>query len=536
MFLPIERASGQRRERASKVASKNSKRLRIEGLETRSMLSGVVNVEIAPLISAGNLILAGDGSNNNVQITQTTLPGQYTISSPSGESGESTLFQINGAGVTMSSVTVNGINGNIMVDLGTGNTAFTFNGTGSASGTSNVPAGLSIIDENGSHTNTLQNLYVNDDLLVERAIGSNGYAALVMQSSTVVGDTHVVNNIGGAGGDSLTSIDNSTLEGDSAGPAFELDNGNGFNTTTVTGNSQFGVGSFIAGSQPIVLIANGNGGSQTTFTGASAVAGPGTTTVYGGLEVENGTALPMQPQIVTFNSVNVLGTTLIKNANSYTTTIVQNSTLGSQLIDNPPGAGGPLEVENSVGFDSFSMTQSTLPWGLFIDNNQTESDNFGSLTQINQSTVGANLVGGVNDDSDLPPGAAFVLVGDNGADVVNLNGSMFAAGVTLSLLDGANRVTITNGSTMHSLAIQTGSGQDNVQIANSTISVAITISLGSGGDTMDFENENFATQLPSLLLGSIDIDGDGGVDTLISSSAHGDTGSLVDAIDFEIEL
>jgi hypothetical protein len=51
----------------------------------------------------------------------------------------------------------------------------------------------------------------------------------------------------------------------------------------------------------IYVIVNGAGGSRTTFTGANDIAGPGTTTVYGRVEVSNGVALPGQLNIVTLN-------------------------------------------------------------------------------------------------------------------------------------------------------------------------------------------------------------------------------------------
>jgi hypothetical protein len=71
----------------------------------------------------------------------------------------------------------------------------------------------------------------------------------------------------------------------------------------------------------------------------------------------------------------------------------------------------------------------------------------------------------------------------------------------------------------------TGSGNDLVLVDNSSISVAVYVRLGSGADQFFVRNVNPSTQWPSALLGSIDIDGETGVDsTNLSALALGALG------------
>jgi hypothetical protein len=543
MFLWTDRGSNKRRKAAAAKLPKLSKYLRVEGLENRNMLSGTVNVVLDT--TTGSLTLHGDGSNNNIQITQTTIAGQYLISAPTGESGQGTLFQLNGNGQTASSETVDDVFGDIIYNTGSGTTTFTFVGTGAASGMSNVPADLTINNGNGSHTNMLQNIVVNGDLSIARVGGTSGYAELQIIGSTVIGDTDVTNGQSGANtGDTFTKIDTSTLEGgDSDDEAFYLTNGDGYNMTSIQGNSQFGTGPFGNSGQPVVSIVNGNGGSQTTFTGASQVAGPGTTTVYGAVSIDNGTAPQLDNNIVTFNLVNILGAVNVDNQDSNTITMVTQSTLGSQLVSGPTSSGGPTAIQNGAGYDSFTMNQSTMPWGLYINNDvgNDGDSTWGSGTQITASFIGTRIAIGSStsnssDASDLilnplPDGVAFEILGDAGADVVNISSTTFGGQVTEMLFDGNNSSTITNLSTLPALTLVTGRGRDSALISNSTITEAVDIAMGDGGDSLELDNEDFATQFPSELLGSIEIDGQGGVNTL---TENGDTGFLSNVVNFQL--
>jgi hypothetical protein len=492
--------------RRGRKSTKSTRRLRFEWLETREVLAGVVNIDT--LTVPGALSLIGDGSNNSVEIRQSTIVGAYEIGRPAGDS---TLFQLNGSGQTLTGITVNGISGDISINLGDGNDLLNFNGLASG-GLSNVPADLSITNAAGSKVNILNKVLVNGDLTVTKDGATSGYSELQIIGSTVIGDT-TVNNLGSGSGDTKTVIDTSSLQ---AGGANErgllLDNGAGDDTVDVRGNSQFGTGSFVA-AQPIVVINNGNGASRTTFTGASQVAGSGTTTVYGALEVNNGDNLPLNVNLVTFNQVNVLGQVDVTNGTISgtvtTSTSVLNSTLGSQLTSS--GTGGPMTVNNYAGFDEFVMIGSTLPWGLEIDNDiGSSASNWGSKTDISASFIGT-----------IPLGSqpwALQLSGDNGADLFNLASTAIAFGsLDLHLFDGNNTVAITAASTMPSLFYGGGAGNDSFTMDNSRVQIEVQVRLESGADSLRLLNID-STEWPSPLLGSILLDGGDGVDSINTSA------------------
>ena len=294
---------------SSRAPRQKTRRLYFEGLERREVLAAGV-VDVQTLIPAGSLKLYGDLSNNEVDIQQTVNVGEYFIQGKNG-----TLLSLNGGGVTFPSITVNGIYGDITSDLKQGDDIFRFLGI-STGVDSSVPKDLYIYNDDGSDRNTIDHVLINGDFYVTKVTASTGYSELHIIDSTVIGITDV-DNTGGAGltgGDTLTTIDNSWLQGKTgAAPAFELDNGNGKDIIEIQGNSQFGIGPFPPPPNPVIDIDNRDGGSRTTFTGASAVAGFGTTTVYGDLNIYNGKNLPGTLDIVTFNGSNVLGDVHVTN-------------------------------------------------------------------------------------------------------------------------------------------------------------------------------------------------------------------------------
>jgi hypothetical protein len=509
MFWSTQQKKKQRSSRRNS-SHQPARRLRFEPLEDRRVLAaGLVDVQIFPMLAPGELNLEGDGSNNEVRISQTVNVGTYRIDGLNG-----TLLQINGAGVTMPTVTVNGITGDISVDLLAGNDTFTFDNTYAAGGQdSNVPINLEISNDDGSNVNTISDVMINGDLLVTKNPGSTGYSELHIINSTVIGFTVVDNTGGGLGGDTWTEINNSWLQGNGGpSPAFVLTNAEGKDINDILGNSQFGIGPFPL-LTPVVDIDNAGGGSRTTFTGASATAGFGTTTVYGDLLIDNGANVPGTLDIVTFNGSNILGDVDVTNGGGDTSTTVTNSTLGSHLVAPPfsPVIGSPLTVRNDAGFDQFAMTQSSAPWGLLIDNDISgNNDVWGSVTQITGSQVGTGPFG-----PDIPGffNAAMVLRGDNGRDLVNVNATQFGGTLDLGLFAGNNEVNLTNRSTMAALNLVTLGGNDSVLIDDSTISVVVYVRLGFGADRFIVTNVDPATEWPSALLGSIDINAEAGVDT-----------------------
>lgn len=495
---------------SSRGGRRHTRRLRFEGLERREVLAaGVVDVQIAPFVAVGTLNLDGDGSNNEVDIQQTVNVGEYLIQGKNG-----TLLSINGgAGVTFPSLTVNGITGDISVALEAGDDIFRFLGT-AAGGDSSIPVDLIIDNDDGSDRNTIDSVLINGDLSVTKVLGSTGYSELHIIDSTVIGFTTIDNTGGGTGGDTSTEINNSWLQGNGGpAPALTLTNSSGKDINEIKGNSQFGIGPFPL-LTPVVSISNGDGGSRTTFTGASAVAGFGTTTVYGDLIISNAVNVVGTLDIVTFNGSNVLGDVVITNGVGDTNVVVTDSTLGSHLVASPfaPVIGGPVIVSNDAGFDQFSMTQSTAPWGLSINNDVAAAGAsvWGSQTTITGSNIGTSPFG-----PSIPgfPNAALVLMADSGRDVTNVASTKLGGILDLRLFAGNNDVNLTAASSMAAFRLTTLGGNDSVLIDDATIQVAVEIHLGSGADSLIVRNVDPSTEWPSALLGSIDISGELGVDT-----------------------
>ena len=78
MFWPIKR-SVRSSKRVKKSRQQSARRLLVESLESRNLLAGLVDVQIAPMLAPGELDLIGDGSNNSVEISQSLNPGEYRI-------------------------------------------------------------------------------------------------------------------------------------------------------------------------------------------------------------------------------------------------------------------------------------------------------------------------------------------------------------------------------------------------------------------------------------------------------------------------
>lgn len=490
--------------------------LGFEGLESRNLMaSGVVDVRIGTFAPPGTILsLVGDGSNNEVDINQTVTAGEFTIQGKNG-----TLLKLNGAFATTPSMTVNGINGPITIDLNSGNDIFRFLPR-SDSQPSNVPGNLTIINSDGSNINSLTGVLINGNLNVVKANDTSGYSELSIISSTIAGST-TVNNDGGEGGDTKLVIDSSWLQGTLSAPALALTNGVGTDINNVKGNSQFGLGPFAA-TAPVVSIDNGDGGSQTTFTGASRIAGFGTTTVYGRLDINNGNNVPGFLDLVTFQATNVLGPVNVDNGDGTSQTLVIGSTLGSHLVlggDNRPTVGGPLAIANDSGYDELWVTNSTLPWGLSVNNNAAGANsNWGSATSIGQSSIGTGPYGPRTPLPVFVAGVAFMLQGDNGRDIVNLDGSTVGGRVDLVLNAGNNEFRVMNNSNLAGLSVISTDGNDLVSIDRSKILVDIYMRLGNGADELYVRNLNFLEDWPSSLLGVVDINAELGVDRTNLSS------------------
>jgi hypothetical protein len=477
------------------VSSQSRRAFRVERLETRDLLSGIVNVLIAPnpLVTPGSMALAGDVSNNHVQVSSGAGFGEFVITGLDG-----TLLQLNGAGVTMPQMTVNGINGNIGVDLDGGRNQFDM--VGPAAGMTSQLGGSLLITNRNDNVTVISDTMINGDVHIARAPLSAGYSELRIINSTVIGDTIVNNAFGGSDGDSYTYISNSKLQaGGATATGLTLSNGDGKDIIQIEGTSQFGTGIFPP-ALPVVTITNGDGGSRTTFTGNS--------TIYGAVLITNGANLTGTLDIVTFNQAQTTGSVTIIDSSGDTETSVQTSKLGTAMT---PG-GGPLVVRNNAGADSFVMTNSEVQWGVLLDNDNVPggASMWGSSTDIRDSKIGTHPNGPVLPAPPAGVNDSLMILGDRGADVVGISGTTIGGDVNLRFLrDGNNSVTLAT-SKMAGLAVVTGAGNDSVVIDQTDIVTSINIVLAAGADSLTVRGTGL---LPDPLLGAWFIDGGIGVDT-----------------------
>jgi hypothetical protein len=504
--------------------------LGLEWLEARQLLTGVVNVEVALAPTVGGVRLVGDADNNSVEIRQGDFPGEYLVTGLDG-----TLLQLDSAGASVPSLTINNINGDLEVDLGDGDNLFRFLEplTG---GQSLVPADLRITNHAGSNVNILDHLLASGSVFVNKGPGESGYSELQILDSTVVGAVRVLNDAGGGDGPSKTLIDNSHIGGDNA-TTFYLSNGYGDDVVQIQNGSQFGNGNYPFANVCAIAIYNGDGGSRTSF--ASDVK------VFGCALIENGANLPLQQDIVTFDRVEVVGSVWNCDGGGDSLVSVTNSKIGTQLVSTATTVcgdavlvpvGGPLAVFNGAGVDQFAMQGSEVPWGLYIDNDASNNDGchsaWGSTTAIETSKIGTRPLGpGLQGLDPSLPEAALVVNGDNAADSVTVTDTVIGGAADLrGLHDGNNTVSLQN-TAMDSLWIAGGAGNDKVTLNSVIIPVQVDVRLDAGADTLRILA---GSVLPDLLLGYVVLDGGMGVDSYYQGAAA--TPARLPAVNFEIVL
>ncbi len=114
------------------MKTSTTRRLQVESLENRELMAGNVTVSF----SNGDLRITGDANANHVQVRQAS-PGVYTIT---GVTTGGAATKVNN--VANGTITARGVNGNVVVQMGSGNDQLDF-GIGD-NRVINVPKALSI--------------------------------------------------------------------------------------------------------------------------------------------------------------------------------------------------------------------------------------------------------------------------------------------------------------------------------------------------------------------------------------------------------
>jgi hypothetical protein len=436
------------------------------------------------------------------------------------------------------------VGGNLVVQNGAG-TNTTVNGTSSING--NI-----YMVNRGTNTNKFDSITVGGDLWISKGnnVGATSSHAEITNSN-IVGST-VISNVDqlGAGGTSSLKITNSQLQGRTVTPpvapiatpggmvipaaptALTLTNGLGKDTLEALGSTTFGAPIGVAPAAPLpnhVVIVNGGGGSMITFGGVNA-GDVSRVKVNGNVTINNGANVPGVVDMASFDQTDVLGAFTLVNSGGpgATNTMITDSNLGTFLAPAGPGGGSPVTISNDAGEDAFNMSNSTAPWGLFINNDVAGVNNtpWGSSTTIQNSSVGMRLGGPANPTPVFPGGALNPVAGDGlaifggaGIDTVKIEGAQMQVGgqVSLNLRDGNNVVEILGNAgavpIYQSIVITTSNGallngNDTITLQDVNVVTNININLANGIDVVKLKG---ATKLPANGVGTVVVNGGGGV-------------------------
>ncbi|WP_417748224.1 hypothetical protein [Rosistilla oblonga] len=498
------------------------RRLRAECLEDRRLLAGVVNVDTTVV---GDLTLDGDVSSNRIAVHGTAVPGQFVVQ---GENG--TLLTLDGGAQTFASLTINGITDDIIVELGNGDDIFTL---GDNSNPTEIGENL-IITNRDDDTNILLNVDVGEDLLISRT--DIAYSELQIEGSIIRHNVDIDNN----NGDTKTDISGSEIEG-----TLFIVNGNGddvvvIDATSIGAEQFFRPGGPGSPADPVVSIVNGDGSSLTSFTSAND---PDTTgflptgtlarpTIFGGINIVNGDQLPpglivapptaggatptslsVAVDIVVFNQADVLGHLDIENFDGHTETVIVDSNIGTDtkardtVVPVNGGYGDAVEIANGDGFDLFLSQNSTMQYGLSLNNG---TGSWGSHTDIRDSEIGGRDTGSLGVD------ASIIFIGDDGDDVFNVSdsagGSTFDGMVMLTFGDGEDSVQFMGATSqieIDMLDIDFGAGDDMLFMENAEVKSMVRVLFLTGVDTLELRTD---VDFPGGLLGTILVDGGAGAD------------------------
>ncbi|HZZ26404.1 MAG TPA: hypothetical protein VFE46_00250 [Pirellulales bacterium] len=509
--------------RRKKFNDSNLRRLRFESLEPRRVLDGIVTVAVN---GAGQLVLIGDTANNQVQVNYGSTPGTFFVASVGG-----TLLTDGGTPST-ATLTETGATGGIVVRLGAGATkSFEFGDNPPAAPPSplwEVPT-INILNAAGTETNTINNVLL--DTLTTNMAPTGATQVLSVLSTHVLGLT-TVNNTGGVGGNTMTTIDG-TASKTALDGGLLVTNPNANNIFMTTGSVSIGAALFptplpppvpAPALPPVLEILNGTAGATTR--GSSTVF-TGNATIYGSVIVTGQAhplTIPPTQDIVKFIGSTVYGGVTVTDLGGTTSVSVTSSTIGAQLT-NTAAAGGALVINNNTapgaaaGFAAVTISgASNIPWGVFVNDGAATGASAGSLTTITGGTIGTRL--GTNPVPGFATlGDALTVLGENAGlnnftmTGTTLGGVVNFVGAGLTPTPGVNFVTISN-STMAGLIFGTAlgsAGGNNVTLTSDTIQQTFSIIFGNGSNNLTLAG---TMVLPNELTGISSIIGIGGVDFL----------------------
>jgi hypothetical protein len=454
MFGIFQRST-QRDNKNKRSRNKLFRPLRIEPLEGRALLAGDVTVTLA----ANTLTIIGDASANEVEITPGASVGEYVITG------------LNNTIINGPSLIVDPFN-LIEVDLEGGSDIFRVRGA-SAANRILIPGDIEIDNDDGNNTNELINVQLNDDLTITKT-GGVSENNLEVAGSLIIGDVTLSHS--GFDGDSKTLIHDSQVQGN-------------LSITNAVGEDHFVTyASTIDGN---VDIDNGDGDTRTVF---GITEDP---IIFGTLTITNGAGNDK----VFVHDTEVWLDVDIDNNDGHTLVSVEESDFGLGV---GVGSTGDFELDNGAGIDEFTWTDSTVRDDLRINNHGNAdgaappaADAYGGRIVI---TATASQRSRIGNDLDVE--------GDNGLEVINISHTDVVDDVaSFALHDGGSQVVFLDVFFSENLTFEALDGNDNIRFEETTVDGDTTIETNGGNDLLEI-------LAGSELLGSSELDGGAGIDTL----------------------
>ena len=445
---------------ASKKRTRQDRRrrsLRVESLENRRVLAGLVLVEFDP--GNGLLTLTGDVNSNEVTIAESfEQPGDSFLISAGGSTRLS-LDPVFGR-TEVSEVPITNVK-DIVINFQQGGSD-EVNFIGAAPGVMSELEGTLDILTSGESEITLTDWEVQElNISQTAAAGTERTLTRVV----VVGETTMTS----VGGEAITKIEASQLDG-----VVRILNGDGDDDLQII-DTRIGGGVERPGPAedylPTVLIVDNavvdaddddiddddgddldfsRGRSSTTIR--SSAGDLVASTIHGEAMITNGVGF----DIVMIEGIEVTGGLMIDNgdgdaAGGATVMIDSGAIIGSDLIN-----GNGLEIENGDRRDVLMIDDAILPSGMLVDNRDT--DDAGNDVNITASTIGGNPLYG------------------NAIQIINGEGN--------------DSLVIADNTTLNGLVdLGLGGGNDDVTLTDSTINGVLSI--GAAAFVQDFAFDSF---------------------------------------------
>lgn len=483
--------------------------------------------EVQVIVSDGNLKLIGDDAANEIVISQGTTPNEFVLSSPLTDFG-------NGPGV---SVTVSGITGDVIVELGDAADTLRLGGTNSIltlPGELMVHAGAGDnVIQIGADVTSGQTSSVNiaGDVEIEAGAGDDQVrlgGSMLGNYDSLTGNVSL--KIGGDVEMDLGDGDNSAVVGGDVGyysnlnieiaGDVDISHGDGNNTTVVGGDSYYGRVSILIDGD--VEIQNGAGLNRTDIgtSNTNGFSDFSLVEIGGDVEIDNGdggnlTRVGMDIYYG-FQTLRILGDVEISNGNGDDTTLLGGGgyygasrleIAGDVSVDNRKG-NDTTRIGSAGGYDGLSSV--TIDGDVLVKDGQGDDNTRigGSGVYYSDSLVhiagdvelrgGAGndtfRVGGDGDkygDSRVTIGGDFLIAAGKDDDDIEIGGRSGRFGFASVSFGG-------------SLKIQGGEGNDKILLRtqrNATLSIANELRINGGDGNDNIRLVGVSVSGPTVLRG-----------------------------------